>query len=350
MNMYYCGSPPTTNYLAHHGILGQKWGVRRFQNPDGTWTSEGKIRYGAPSHRVADAMKTAGKTVGRGIIQGAKTTGKAVARGAKAVGDRVGAASKQAARRYKVKHAWMMSDEELRSYIDRLGAEKRLSDIQRELDSRKLSRQVVGVGGTVIKKGASIADGALAFIGDVAGMGIKTLAGAGFTRLANYIKKTELERDAERLALENKKYDDEVNLRRKQENVRRLDDIYKLELKGKESQARVNARDAYYKDVTGSDDPGYYTKIAKLERDKRIAQLEKDIRDASNVKNDIGDMPYSKMESALRSGEGLTAKQMSDLSKMFNTVAMAQSKIDEKSKAAGKKAMYSWFDYDDYVY
>ena len=23
-------------YLAHHGIKGQKWGVRRFQNPDGT--------------------------------------------------------------------------------------------------------------------------------------------------------------------------------------------------------------------------------------------------------------------------------------------------------------------------
>lgn len=28
--------------LRHHGILGQKWGVRRFQNPDGTWTDRGK--------------------------------------------------------------------------------------------------------------------------------------------------------------------------------------------------------------------------------------------------------------------------------------------------------------------
>ena len=33
--------------LAHHGILGQKWGVRRYQNPDGTLTPEGKARYGA---------------------------------------------------------------------------------------------------------------------------------------------------------------------------------------------------------------------------------------------------------------------------------------------------------------
>ena len=32
------------NYLEHHGILGQKWGVRRFQNADGTWTKEGLER------------------------------------------------------------------------------------------------------------------------------------------------------------------------------------------------------------------------------------------------------------------------------------------------------------------
>lgn len=30
------------NYLAHHGILGMKWGVRRYQNYDGTLTSAGR--------------------------------------------------------------------------------------------------------------------------------------------------------------------------------------------------------------------------------------------------------------------------------------------------------------------
>ena len=32
------------DFLAHHGIKGQKWGVRRFQNPDGTLTPAGKKR------------------------------------------------------------------------------------------------------------------------------------------------------------------------------------------------------------------------------------------------------------------------------------------------------------------
>lgn len=33
--------------LMHHGIKGQRWGVRRFQNADGSLTASGKKRYGS---------------------------------------------------------------------------------------------------------------------------------------------------------------------------------------------------------------------------------------------------------------------------------------------------------------
>lgn len=49
MGSYYSGMMNNEfgyGELRHHGILGQKWGVRRFQNKDGTLTEEGKKRYG----------------------------------------------------------------------------------------------------------------------------------------------------------------------------------------------------------------------------------------------------------------------------------------------------------------
>lgn len=35
----------SSDYLEHHGVLGQKWGVRRYQNSNGSLTSAGKQRY-----------------------------------------------------------------------------------------------------------------------------------------------------------------------------------------------------------------------------------------------------------------------------------------------------------------
>ena len=42
-NMIYTAP---NDYLMHHGVKGQKWGIRRYQNPDGSLTPEGLKRYG----------------------------------------------------------------------------------------------------------------------------------------------------------------------------------------------------------------------------------------------------------------------------------------------------------------
>lgn len=54
--------------LYHHGVKGQKWGVRRYQNPDGTLTEEGKKRYGTVENfNKAQRRKKIAIGVGAGV-------------------------------------------------------------------------------------------------------------------------------------------------------------------------------------------------------------------------------------------------------------------------------------------
>jgi len=91
-------------YLYHHGILGQKWGVRRFQNANGSYTPAGQSRYG-PSYRaklngtstsrIKKAASATASTVGKAVVGTSKTVGKAAVVTTKAVGKTTASAAKK---------------------------------------------------------------------------------------------------------------------------------------------------------------------------------------------------------------------------------------------------------------
>ena len=62
--MSNCVIVSNEDYISHHGIKGQKWGVRRYQNKDGSLTAEGRGRSkvdaseaSAKAHQMVDNNK-----------------------------------------------------------------------------------------------------------------------------------------------------------------------------------------------------------------------------------------------------------------------------------------------------
>lgn len=75
------------NDLAHYGIMGMKWGVRRYQNPDGTRTNAGKRRYYGPTSVRAAIAKRSNKKVDKSFKkweEGSKRKAEAIDLGKKA--------------------------------------------------------------------------------------------------------------------------------------------------------------------------------------------------------------------------------------------------------------------------
>lgn len=61
------------NELYHHGVKGQKWGIRRYQNNDGTLTPQGISRYQKQMNKRADkALDRTDLTKERTVPSGTK--------------------------------------------------------------------------------------------------------------------------------------------------------------------------------------------------------------------------------------------------------------------------------------
>ena len=163
--------------LYHHGIKGMRWGVRRYQNKDGSLTDRGKKRY----YQEADAAgyKQEGyngrryKSTKKGRVEGFDAdpnkwarddlgAGKKVADEGSNLANRLKKANDDAMRYRKQNAKPMdlskMSDKEMRDQINRAMLEKQYDDMfnpKKTSRGREYASQILETTGTVLAVGAS---------------------------------------------------------------------------------------------------------------------------------------------------------------------------------------------------
>jgi hypothetical protein len=113
-----------TNELYHHGVKGQRWGFRRYQNEDGSLTAAGKKRYSDNSTSSSESASTHKKVS-------------------------------------------EMTDEELRAKLNRINMEDQYAAAMAKRDTKKISR-------------------AQKVAADLAEQAVRKIATTGIEKLVNY--------------------------------------------------------------------------------------------------------------------------------------------------------------------
>ena len=149
-----------TTELWHHGIMGMKWGIRRYQNPDGSLTIAGKIRYGNKNRLEASVNKKAAKLQRKYN----DLTGKSI-RQNNAAKDK----TKEEARKkdLKSKSISEMSSEELQAAINRINLEKIYLQAMESVNPRKVNLGQKFIYSFKDQAVNSISKGAAEALGDV---------------------------------------------------------------------------------------------------------------------------------------------------------------------------------------
>ena len=157
------------NELYHWGVKGMKWGVRRYQNKDGSLTDAGQKRYDR------DKLENAGKKKGDkvGAADPDRWVREDLSRGRKLADETSGMVGKlknanDSAIRNKAKAKMdlsSMSDQEMRSRINRAILEKQYTDMfapQKVSKGREYAGKILETTGTILAIGSSALGIALA--------------------------------------------------------------------------------------------------------------------------------------------------------------------------------------------